>query len=528
VTAATDYDLIIVGGGINGVGIARDAALRGLRVCLLEQGDLCNGTTRWSSRLIHGGLRYLEHAEFSLVYESLHERETLLRIAPHLVVPLQLLIPIFETSRRGRLIISLGMWLYDLLSMGKSVPRHQMFDAPEALELLPMLNPEGLLGAATYYDAQVTYAERLVIENALAAKQAGGKICTYSRVDHMLVKDQCVTGVRYTDLRSDKQFDVTAPVVVNAAGPWVDQVLKKSPEPRRFMGGTKGTHIIVPGFPGQPRIACYLEAETDGRPFFIIPWNDMLLIGTTDIRYDGNPGEVSAGDDEVDYLLEETNRVFPDANLNSHNIHYRYTGVRPLPRKGKKAEGDITRRHMIKHHRQVAKGMYSVIGGKLTTYRNLAEEVTDKVVRRLKYKGEKCSTARSPLPGAVMQKNLVVDELDRCDFLSPESRVHLLNVYGSRSVLIRDMINTYPELGDEICPHSHAVAAEILFAYQYEMPTTLADVLLRRTMIGLSPDQGRAALPKALAIMRRHIGWDSARADEEERRYLREIGRLSI
>ncbi|RLA27785.1 MAG: glycerol-3-phosphate dehydrogenase [Gammaproteobacteria bacterium] len=523
----TDFDLIIIGGGINGAGIARDAAERGMRVCLLEQGDLCNGTTRWSSRLIHGGLRYLEHAELGLVYESLHERETLLRIAPHLVQPLKLLIPIYKSGRRSKFLIAVGMGLYDLLSIGKSLPNHKMLDAREALEELPALNHHGLAGAATYFDAQVTFAERLVVENALAAREAGAQIRTYSRVDQILSSNRLIGGVRYTDLRSDRQYDLSAPVVVNAAGPWVDRVLEKmSQPPRRFMGGTKGTHIVVPRFPGQPKVACYLEAESDGRPFFILPWNNMLLIGTTDIRFDGNPGEVCTEEAEISYLLSETNRVFPDAKLDKKSIHFHYTGVRPLPRKEKKAEGDITRRHIIKHHRRNAKGFYSVIGGKLTTYRNLAEEVTDRVVRRLKHHGAKCQTARQPLPGAAVKISWVVDQLDNCDYISPESRVHLLNVYGSRALLIRDLVKKNPRLGDEICPHSHAIAAEIIFVYEHEMPTTLADVLLRRTMIGLSPDQGRAALPKALDIARHHIGWSAARADEEERRYLREIGRL--
>ena len=522
------YDLIIIGGGVNGAGIARDAAGRGLRTCLLEQGDLCQGTTRWSSRLVHGGLRYLEHAELGLVYESLHEREKLLRIAPHLVAPLRLLIPVYRGARRGRLTIAAGLWLYDLLSIGKSLPGHTMLNAAEALEELPALRRDGLLGAAAYCDAQVTFAERLVVENALAAREYGARIRTYSRVDRILSDGRQVSGVRFTDLRNDQQKDLLAPVVVNASGPWVDRVLERTVAlQQRFMGGTRGTHIVVSKIPGQPRVACYLEAESDGRPFFIIPWNGMLLIGTTDIRFDGNPGEATAEDREIDYLLSETNRVFPDAALTRKCIHYHYTGVRPLPRREKKAEGDITRRHIIKHHRRIARGCYSVIGGKLTTYRNLAEEMTDRVVRRLGHKGPKCRTASMPLPGAAVEKTIVVDELDACDFISPESRVHLLDVYGSRAIAIRDMVNARPELGDEICPHSHAIAAEIVFAYEREMPTTLADVLMRRTMIGLSPDLGRAALHKALTIARRHAGWSSARADEEERRYLREIGRLS-
>ncbi|HJP37663.1 MAG TPA: glycerol-3-phosphate dehydrogenase [Gammaproteobacteria bacterium] len=523
-----DFDLIIIGGGINGVGIARDAAGRGLRTCLLEQGDLSNGTTRWSSRLIHGGLRYLEHAELSLVYESLHERETLLKIAPHLVRPIKLLIPIFSGGRRGKFMITAGMWLYDLLSIGKSVPGHEMFTAREALEVLPALNRDGLLGAAAYYDAQVTFAERLVVENALAAQASGAQILTYSRVDRILYDARRIRGVRYTDLRTDRQYDLSSPVVVNASGPWVDRVLEKNVKPPiRLMGGTKGTHIIVPAIAGQPEVACYLEAESDGRPFFIIPWNGMLLIGTTDIRFDGNPGKVIAEDDEINYLLSETNHAFPDAHLERKNIHYHYTGVRPLPRKEKKAAGDVTRRHIIRHHRREARGLYSIIGGKLTTYRSLAEEMTDRVVRHLRHKGPECQTANEPLPGAVIKVSRVADELDACDLISPESRVHLLNVYGGHALLIKKLVTADPRLGDEICQYSHAIAAEIIFAYQHEFPTTLADVLLRRTMVGLSPDLGRSALPKALDIARHHVGWSTARADEEERRYLREISRLS-
>lgn len=524
---AFDHDLIVIGGGVNGAGIARDAAMRGMRTCLFEQADLCHATSRWSSRLMHGGLRYLEHGALSLVYESLHERETLLRNAPHLVRPLELLIPLYRGGRRGRFIIACGMWLYDLLSIGKSVPRHRMLDAAGTLETLPLLNPRDLLGAASYYDAQVTFIERLIVENALAARDAGAAIHTYSRVDQILTDDGRVRGVRYTDLRTDRQRDVSAPVVVNATGPWVDLVLAKLGKPiRKFMGGTKGAHIVVRAFPGQPKIACYIEAESDGRPFFVIPWNDMLLIGTTDIRHDGSPAEATVDDSEIRYLLDETNRVFPTANLDEKSILYHYTGVRPLPMKAGKATGDITRKHIIRHHRRVAKGLYSAIGGKLTTYRHLAEEMTDRVARRLRFDGEKCGTKRQPLPGAVEDHAETVELLDRCEAIGPQSRAHLLEVYGCRARLIQELVDADPQLGAEICRHSHAIAAEIVFCFRNEFATTIGDVLLRRAMIGLSPDLGRAALPRAVGVARKYLGWSQQRADEEERRYLREIARL--
>jgi glycerol-3-phosphate dehydrogenase len=522
------FDLVVIGGGINGVGIARDAALRGIRTCLVEQADICNGTTRWSSRLIHGGLRYLEHAELGLVYESLHERETLLRVAAHLVSPLQLLIPIYGDSRRGRFQIACGMWLYDLLSFTKSLPRHRMLNAGEALQFAPALDPKGLVGAATYFDAQVTFAERLVVENAVAAEAAGADIRTYCRVDRILSSQRSIRGVRMTDLRTEQQHDLTARVVVNATGPWVDRVLQGMDFPvRKFMGGTKGTHIVVPVFPGAPESGCYLEARSDGRPYFVIPWNGLLLIGTTDIRFDGNPSQARADDSEIDYLLEETNAYFPSAALKRENILYRYTGVRPLPRREKKAAGDITRRHIVKHHRRIARGLYSVIGGKLTTYRSLAEEVTDRVARRLKRASRPCVTAKVALPGAEGLAE-ISDLLDGNENISPESRAHLMSVYGARSLLISGLVDEDPSLGKSICRYTHAIGAEILFAFRQEFATTLADVLLRRTMIGLAPDQGRSALPVAINVARKHLGWSAARADAEERRFLREVDTLHI
>jgi len=521
------FDLVVIGGGINGAGIARDAALRGIHTCLIEQADICNGTTRWSSRLIHGGLRYLEHAELGLVYESLHERETLLRIAAHLVRPIKLVIPVYRNSRRGRFLIACGMWLYDLLSIHKSLPRHRMLNFAATLKAVPGLNRDGLMGAATYYDAQVVFAERLVMENILAAVEAGADIRTYSRVDCILTQNSSVTGVRYTDLRNDRQHDVSARVVVNAAGPWVDRVLRGLDSPlRKFMGGTKGTHIVVPKFTDGPETACYLEARSDGRPYFVLPWNGMLLIGTTDIRYGGNPAAARADRREIDYLLAETNRFFPDAGLDRSSILYSYTGVRPLPRRAKKDAGDITRRHIVKHHRRVARGLYSVIGGKLTTYRNLAEEVTDRVSRRLKISRQKSVTATRPLPGATIEIETVDEQLRGCASIAPESREHLLAVYGCRALLIKELVESEPELGTIICSHTHAIGAEIVFVYEHELATTLADVLLRRTMIGLSRDQGRSALAGAIAVARNRFGWSAARADEEEHRYIREVDRL--
>src|SRR3977135_1161859 len=232
------FDLIIIGAGINGAGIARDAALRGLKVLLLDKGDIGGGTSSASTRLIHGGLRYLEHAEFGLVRESLRAREFLFRIAPHLVRPLPILMPIYENARRGKNVIRGGMVAYDLLSFGKSVARPRMLSREEALYRAPGLNADGLRGAALYHDAQVEFAERLVLENALAAKESGAIISTYARVDRVVVEGQNVCGVAFTDLKTKQTRTAVAPLTINASGPWVDRLVDGLGV-ERMIGGTK-------------------------------------------------------------------------------------------------------------------------------------------------------------------------------------------------------------------------------------------------------------------------------------------------
>src|SRR6185369_5782590 len=307
---SNSFDVIIIGAGINGAGIARDAAMRGLKVLLIDKGEPGCATTSASTRLIHGGLRYLEHFEFGLVRESLREREILLRIAPDLVRPLAITIPIYKQSKRGRLTIRAGMVLYDLLSWGKSLPRHRMFSRAETLERWPGLNPDGLVGSALYYDAQVEFPDRLVLANVMSARECGAEVLTHTRVTNLAVNDGKVSGVEF----AEGQF-AEADVVINAAGPWIDLVLEHAPvQSPKLIGGTKGSHIIVPVFPGAPANAIYLEARSDGRPIFIIPWNKLYLIGTTDVRFEGDPDEVRCEDWEIDFLLSETNLALPGAH----------------------------------------------------------------------------------------------------------------------------------------------------------------------------------------------------------------------
>lgn len=516
-TSVTDhYDIVVIGGGINGAGIARDAALRGAKVILLEKNDFGGGTSSWSSRLIHGGLRYLEHGEIPLVFESLHERRYLRELASHLVRGLKLSIPIYADSQRGKFLIRLGMLVYDLLSIRKKLPKHRMLTARELLLEEPGLREEGLTGGAQYFDAQVTFAERLVIENVIAAQEAGAVVRNYSTVIGITVRDQAVRSVQFVDQNSGVETEIFARVVVNAAGPWVDRVLATvNREMKPVMGGTKGSHIVVSRFPGAPSSAFYVEARKDGRPFFIIPWNDLVLIGTTDIRYQGDPGDVTASTEEVDYLIEETNAVFPSAGLSRASIHYTYAGVRPLPRHDKGPESAITRKHIILTHRGLAKGLMSIIGGKLTTYRNLAELVVNKSMRELRGEFDECQTRERPLPGCVD-----LDDATRKVMASPgiskACANRLLSIYGSRALDILALSAEQPGFIDEA---ETVLVAEVLHAIRKEFAATLTDIVHRRLMIGLMPDQGRAMIASIVDIATRDLSWD-------KKRRLRELDRL--
>jgi glycerol-3-phosphate dehydrogenase len=519
----SQFDVVVIGAGINGAGIARDAAMRGLKVLLVDKGDLSSGTTSWSTRLIHGGLRYLEFGEIFLVRESLRERERLLLLAPHLVKALPLIIPIYKENRRGYLTIKAGLTFYDLLSMDKSLGSHSMMSSERLLERLPALNSSGLQGGAIYYDAQVEYAERLVVENILSAIEHGAVIRTYTSAEELLVQSQKVFGVRLQD--SDGSYVVKTSAIVNVTGPWVDHVLEKSPvKSERLIGGTKGSHIIVERFRNGPDHALYSEARADGRPFFIIPWNDLYLIGTTDSRFEGSPDNVEATQQEINYLLDETNYLFPKANLGVASVHYTYSGIRPLPEAGGKGEAAITRRHLIVEHRE-AVGLFSVVGGKLTTYRSLSEKVTDRLVRHLGRLVTSCKTSTSPLPGSTDQQ--FISDFIAHSGIAQESAKHLIRIYGKRAVDVLDLTRNDRELAKPLGTSSPAIGAEVLFAFNHELAQNLTDVLMRRTMVGLGANMGRDCLSPAAVVCQRFLGWESGRAQKEAADYLSYLNRFS-
>ena len=593
------FDLLVIGAGINGAGIARDAAMRGLRVLLLDKGDIASGTTSWSSRLIHGGLRYLEYGEVGLVRESLHERETLLHIAAHLVRPLPLMIPIYESDRRGKGLVRLGMIGYDVLSTGKSLERHRMLSPEAALGRASGLETDGLTGAALYYDGQVEYAERLAVENAVDAVDHGATVLTYCRVDELTMDGNRVTGAVFTDLLASTRHRVQASVTVNVTGPWVDATLGHETTPEipvsaaarsdapsgngaaataanpaaerddasgqpasgtgtgadteperesvvaagqrflrgflaqfrsggiggeRLIGGTKGSHIIVAPFDGAPQDALYVEAHSDGRPFFIIPWNDLFLIGTTDVRYEGDLDRVVASDAEIAYLIAETNRVLPSAALTGGSVLYTYSGIRPLPYQGGGAAGAITRRHLVLDHEPDAHGLISIVGGKLTTFRELAEQTVDLVYAKLDRPNEPCRTAREPLPGSRLQGTAITrDDLpgfaESFGRLFPEladrTVAHLIRTYGTQAVAIATLAREDSALVTVIDDDHGAIAAEIVYAVQREGAQRLTDILLRRTMLGYGPANAIGTDERAARVAGATLGWDADRRAAE-------------
>jgi glycerol-3-phosphate dehydrogenase len=525
------FDLIVIGGGINGAGVVRDAALRGLRTLLIDQGDFCGGATSWSTRLVHGGLRYLEYFEFNLVRESLREREILLQTAPHLVKPLLLTIPIYADRSRPYWKIQAGMTLYDLLSYDKTLPNHRMLPSDTFRQLFREIAAADLVGGAQYYDSQVAYAERLALENVLDAEAAGAVVRNYVEAIALERDADRITAITCRDRRSGAEFVVNCGpqcLIVNTAGPWVDAVLARGRSGGQVqpigqtpkIGPTKGSHIVVAPFPGMPlESALYVEAQSDGRPFFIVPWLGQVLIGTTDLRYSDGLDHIKANDDEIDYLIRETNGIIPTAQLTRRSVKFTYSGVRPLPAAapGQKTSS-ITRSHVLYDHSpDGASNLISLIGGKITTYRQVGEEVVDRAYQHRQQAVPKCETRTRSLPGAILPHDVRIKQAiekygDRLDLSTID---HLFGIYGARAIDLLKLIDETPELAKSLTPGQPSILAQIVFAVRSEYAETLIDILHRRTMLAMQTDYGLGILPIVTAVLQTHCGWDTARCDRE-------------
>jgi glycerol-3-phosphate dehydrogenase len=523
------YDVVVIGAGINGLGIARDAALRGLRVALLEQDDICSGVSAWSGRLVHGGLRYLEHRDVGLVRESLRERELLFRLAPHLVKPVRLMMPMYAHNRRPAWMVRLGMVAYDVLSFDKRSQRHQILSRARALHRFPGASPEGLKGAAVFTDGQVERAERLCVELAVAAAGDGAVIRTKSRVEEPLMEGPRVVGVRYRDLATDELRDVRGRLVLNVAGPWIDRVFRGGAPPQpRLNGGTKGSHLIVDPFPGAPDDVVYYESREDGRLVLVIPWMGRYLIGTTDLRFERDPDEARCDADEMAYLLREVNALVPGADLGPEHVLYTYSGVRPLPYAPDVPESQVPRTHVLHDHGPGFQNFITVVGGKLTTYRQLAEDAVDEVFQRLGRPAPRCVTRHLPFPGATGDVRALRAELLRGSGLEERTVDRLLRTYGGRAVDVVASASDDAELLAVFEPDTGAIGAELLFAVEHELAVTLTDVLARRTLLAFEPGHGLGAVDRAAALLGDRLGWDAARREAEIAEYRRWLDHLAV
>lgn len=522
------YDLIVVGAGINGLGVARDAAARGLRVVVLEQDDICSGVSAWSGRLVHGGLRYLEHRDFALVRESLRERERLFRLAPHLVKPRRLLMPFYSHNRRSARLIRLGMIAYDVLSFDKRTGRHEVLSTDRTVRRFTGISRDGLGGAAVFTDGQVEYAERLCVEVAVAAVGDGAEIRTKARVEEPVLEGGRLVGVRYRDTTTDTLHEVRAPVVLNVAGPWIDRIFRRgAPEQPRLNGGTKGSHLVVDPFPGAPDDVVYYESKTDGRLVLVIPWMGRYMIGTTDLRFDRDPDEARCDVDEMTYLLGEVNALIPGADLTPDDVLFTYSGVRPLPYAPGVEEWEVPRTHVLHDHAPDLDGLVTVVGGKLTTYRQLAEDAVDDVFRRLGRPAPRCVTADLPLPGVVGDLDAARRFLARSG-LSERTAERLLARYGGRAVDVVAQADGDDDLLRVVHEPTGAIGAELVFAVRHELARTLTDVLARRVLLAFEPDHGLDALGDLVAVLAARLDWDEARVEAEVAEYRTWLTRLAV
>lgn len=524
------FDVLVIGGGSNGAAAARDAAMRGLKVALLEKEDFGYGTVSRSTRLIHGGLRYLELFEFGLVRESLREREILLRTAPHLVHPLAFFTPVYRHSPVGVLKLRLGMWLYDLLSWDKSMDRHTFLPREAAAAAEPLLNDEGLLGAFIYYDGHVPMPERLCLEAAMQAADRGALVLNYARAVRVTTAGGLYS-VAVQDELTGHSWELRARTVVNATGPWADAVnesllgpdktrlldQERSEGPRAEVVGsarptdrlrrTKGIHLLVPKLSERGVV---MLAEADGRLFFAIPWGEFTYIGTTDTDFDGDLDRVRAEPDEIRYLLQETRRVFPEADLD--RVHLTTAGVRPLVKDPKaRKEGQVSRKHLIHHHKEEGfPGYFSVLGGKITNMRSVAEEAVDDVIRHLNVNAGPCTTRQALFPGAMHPDlNVLRGELiSRAAGKGIEAAtVHnLVDLYGSNADAVLDLALQDEELAKPLSPDGPDIWAQLEYSLRREWVATTADFVLRRSALGYSPGMGAHVAPEV--ARRIAAAWD--------------------
>lgn len=502
---STLYDLLVVGGGITGVATARDAAMRGFSVACVEKDDYAYGTSSRSSKLIHGGLRYLEQANFRLVFEGTHERATLRGVAPHLVRPIPFLVPVYEGAKHGVLTLGVGLWMYDALAGKRRYGRHSRH-APEALITRePTLRSDGLRGGAIYYDCMTDDA-RLCVENAVSAHAHGATMLNGVRfLAPVRDGDGRVVGATVVDEQTGSEVALRCRVLVHCAGPWTDQVLRSGGEEQSMIRTSKGIHILVPHERLPVSHAVVMSARADRRVMFAIPRGRVTLVGTTDTDYDGDPDAVCATSEDVDYLLDTVAWYFPSDPPTRKDIRATYAGLRPLVRDDSDSPYDVSREHTIVSRED---GTVTIGGGKYTTYRRMASDVVTAAMRTLGIKRKerpRCPTRKAVLPGAVGYSRAWAKK-------QTGALVHR----GMDEAQANYLVSTYGRLCDEICALDTTRVlegfpycwGEVDNAVQHESALTPADVMIRRIPIFYeAPDQGLECLDTVADRMATQLGW---------------------
>jgi len=505
------FDVVVIGGGITGAAAVRDAALRGLSAALFEKGDFSSGTTSKTSRLIHGGLRYLEGFHVGLVSESLRERDWLATRLPHLLRPVPILIPVYRGDRRGMALVGIGMCLYDFLARRKATPHYGTVPAAEATRRVPGLRVEGLAGAAVFYDYQILVPERLVIENLLSAAapgrgRPGALVRNHAAVEEIAfgppagAPGKGAIRLRVRDARTGGVETVSAAALINATGPWADRTRRMAGLEGELLYPTKGAHVVLPG--ASPH-ALFVASAADDRMFFILPFDGRLLVGTTDTAYPGDPDGAEASPEDVAYLLAGARRILPDAPLFRESPLYTYAGVRPLLKGKGPTASHLPRKHGV--FREGPGGCFvTVAGGKMTTFRKMAADAVDAACEALGRKGA-CVSADEPFPGEIgggMEgAETFVRDLAEAHRAPAALCRHLVSLYGRRAVRVLEIAGETPELLRPLSPASPDIAAQAVLAAREEWAEFPEDAVLRRMHLGITADRGGSALSAVARLL---------------------------
>ncbi|MGV8997991.1 MAG: FAD-dependent oxidoreductase [Parvibaculaceae bacterium] len=525
--ASTAYDLVIVGGGVTGATAAWDASLRGLKVALLEKDDFAHATTSGSSKLVHGGLRYLVNGELKLVRESLRERRIWENIAPHMVHPLPFMLPTYGRGMKSGMILAIGLLFYDLLSYDrnfvsdddKKIPAYRSISRKEALEIMPSLKTEGLTGGKIYYDCQMFAPERLCLEHIEGAVEYGADVANYAEVTGFTRDGSSITGVTVTDAATGKTHEIKGKVTINAAGPWADELMRtgENGKPSRGLIRSKGIHIITRELSGKNALA--IQSDIGGH-FFVIPWRGHTIIGTTDAVFKDEPDRVGVTEDDIRDFLSVINDGLPGLHLKRQDVLHHYVGIRPLidhepDATGPKDSYKASREAEVCDHKRLSgiDGFISALGGKWTTSRHLAEQIVDMAAKKIGHT-EKCETHCTPVYGGEIGrlKSFITRAQKRHGHLSADIVENLVNFYGSR---IDEVLATADEREGEraellrrLVPESPVIAVQIVHAIRHEMASHLSDIVFRRTGVGTLGNPGSDMLNRIADIMARELDWD--------------------